>query len=206
MRRVIETEPGFEVCGEYGSGKGAVETIQQAQPDIVLLDLSLPDASGLELIRDLRNAEINVPILIISMHDENLYAERVLRTGANGYLMKQEATEKVIEGIRHLLNGEVYISPAMNRRMLRSMTNHPHGHNRKSDGNSLDRLSDREFEVFDLIGQGVPTRKIAAILKISEKTVEAHRAHIKEKLNLADGAELVRFAVHWVDSVVAGQS
>jgi DNA-binding NarL/FixJ family response regulator len=194
-------EPNLTVCGEMGECRGAIDAVVNARPDAVLLDLSLPDGSGLELIKDLRAAGFTAPVLVLSMHDERLYAERVLRAGANGYLMKEEAPERVVEGIYTVLRGDVFLSSAINRRILKRLA----GCDRpEPDGYSLHRLTDREFEVFELIGKGMPSRAIAANLKISTKTVDAHRSHIKEKLGLADGTELVRYAVRWVETGPAG--
>lgn len=197
MARVLGMEDDLEFCGELGSGRGAVDVLLDLQPDVVLLDLSLKDCSGLELIKDFRAAGIQSAILVISMHDEVLYTERVLRAGANGYLMKEEAADKVVEGIRALLRGEIFLSEKMKGVMLHSMVGRNHS---QSDGNSLSLLTDREFEVFELIGKGMPPRVIAGNLGISPKTVDAHRAHIKDKLGFLSGSELLRYAVRWVET------
>ena len=199
--KVIDMDPRLEVCGELGRGRGAMDAVLQTDVDVILLDLSLPDCSGLELIKDFRAVGIEAAILVLSMHDETLYAERVLKAGANGYLMKEEATERVVEGIHTVLGGDIFLSEEMNRRMLKRMA----GCDRpSSDGLSLDRLTDREFEVFELIGKGMPSRSIAKSLGISPKTVDAHRSHMKEKLGFTDGTELVRYAVRWVETGPAG--
>ncbi len=197
MAKVIGMEKHLELVGELGQGRGAVDAVMQAKPDVILLDLSLKDSSGLELIKDLRAAEIGAAILVISMHDEVLYTERVLRAGANGYLMKEEAADRVIEGIRTLLSGEIFLSEKMQRMMLNSMVGHSLSN---QESNSLSSLTDREFEVFELIGKGKPPRVIAENLGISPKTVDAHRAHIKDKLGFATGSELLRYAVRWVET------
>lgn len=197
MAKVIAMEDDLELCGELGQGRGAVDAVEKAGADIILLDLSLKDSSGLELIKDFRAADIEAGILVISMHDEVLYTERVLRAGANGYLMKEEAADRVIEGIRTLIKGEIFLSEKMQRMMLNSMV----GHSSTKEGDtSLSSLTDREFEVFELIGKGKPPRVIAENLGISPKTVDAHRAHIKEKLGFTSGSELLRYAVRWVET------
>lgn len=197
LQRVIETDPSFQVCGEYGKGRGAVDAVLKSNADVILLDLSLPDGSGLELIKDLRAANQTTPILVVSMHDECLYAERVLKAGANGYIMKQEASENVLQGLTEILNGDIFVSQRLYRRMLKRMTRRSRS---SSDQPSLELLSDREFEVFEMIGRGVPTREIAQTLNISTKTVDAHRANIKEKLGLTNGQEVVRYAVRWLEA------
>ncbi len=197
LQRVIETDASFQVCGEYGKGRGAVDAILQSNADIILLDLSLPDGSGLELIKDLRAVNQTTPVLVVSMHDECLYAERVLKAGANGYIMKQEASDNVIQGLTEILNGDIFVSQRLYRRMLKRMTRRSRS---SSDQPSLELLSDREFEVFELIGRGVPTREIAETLNISTKTVDAHRANIKDKLGLTNGQEVVRYAVRWLEA------
>ncbi len=195
--KMLSMEPDLEICGELGSGRGAVDAILSISPDVLLLDLSLPDCSGLELIKDLRAAEFKGPILVISMHDETLYADRTLRAGANGYIMKEEATDRIILGIRTALEGNVFLSDEMQRRLLKRVAGFDQP---KTDGICLERLSDREFEILELIGRGLPPRDIASMLSISPKTVDAHRARIKEKLGMRDGGELVRFAVRWVET------
>lgn len=193
---VIDLADDLEVCGSVRSGKGALDSLQSAQPSAVLLELSLRDCSGLELIRDFRAAEFEPPILVLSHLDETLYAERALRAGANGYLMKKEPTERLIDGIRTVLQGDIYLSERMHRLILKRMA----GQLDASDRFSISRLTDRELEIFERIGSGLKSGEIARILGISPKTVDAHRANIKEKLGLSDGAELVRSAVRWVEA------
>jgi DNA-binding NarL/FixJ family response regulator len=197
LARIINHEAGLEVCGEAGTAARAVAAIEQQKPDLVIIDVSLAaGASGLELIKDLATRHAQLAMLVLSTHDETLYAERALRAGARGYVMKQEPIERVMQAIRKVLTGEVYLSPAMNERMLRKMTS-PHPSPLASE---IEQLSDRELEVFRLLGQGRGTRQIASDLHLSISTVETYRTHIKEKLRLNRAPELVRHAVEWVHS------
>lgn len=197
LAKVVSLEPDMRVVGEYAQVRGAVDAVRSAGPDVILLDLSLKDGSGLELIKDLRAAGIPAPVLVLSMHDESLYAERALKAGANGYLMKDQATHQVVEGLRLILSGEVYLSPRMNRLLLKRMAGGK-GQGAKDPGTT--RLTDRELEILELIGRGQPSGTIAQTLGISPRTVGAHRSNIREKLGLATGSELMRYAVKWVDS------
>jgi DNA-binding NarL/FixJ family response regulator len=165
-------------------------------PDLVLADISLPDKNGLELIKNIHAVRPATSILVVSMHDEGLYAERVLRAGGRGYIMKQEGGKQLLVAIRQVLNGQIYISEKMSHVILESFSG-----KRSDDGASpVARLSDREFEVFQLIGEGKGTRDIAQKLRLSVKTVEVHRANIKEKLKLKSATELIRQAVQWADA------
>jgi DNA-binding NarL/FixJ family response regulator len=170
--------------------------IKELEPDIVIVDLSLKETSGVELIKDLKAQYANLPVLALSMHDESLYAERALRAGAKGYIMKQEATGEVISAIRKVLAGQIYASERMTAKMVRRLV----GGAPEVGTSAIERLSDRELEVFLLIGQGYGTRQIAEKLFLSVKTIETYRAHIKEKLNLSDSAELLQYAIQWVSS------
>src|SRR6185295_12105158 len=183
------------VAAEVGTAKAALDAVRAKPPDLVLADLSLEDRSGLELIKDLHVLHPEVPVLVFSMHYESLYAERVLRTGARGYIMKSEGAARLLEAIRRVLRGEVHLSEAMRDRAVHRFTRGP----AIVKGDNTATLSDRELEVFELIGQAVGTRQIASRLRISTSTVETHRAHIKEKLNLRTATELMRAAVEWVD-------
>ena len=197
LARIINHEAGLVVCGVAGTAARAVAAIEQQKPDLVIIDVSLAaGASGLELIKDLATRHARLAMLVLSTHDETLYAERALRAGARGYVMKQEPIERVMQAIRKVLTGEVYLSPAMNERMLRKMTS-PHPSPLASE---IEQLSDRELEVFRLLGQGRGTRQIASDLHLSISTVETYRTHIKEKLRLNRAPELVRHAVEWVHS------
>lgn len=197
LARIINHEHDLEVCGEASSAARAVPEIEAHKPDLVIVDVSLTTGpSGLELIKDLAARHPDLRMLGLSTHDEALYAERALRAGAKGYVMKQEPTELVVQAIHKILNGEVYLSKAMSNRLLHKMTQ-PHAKPTTSD---IEQLSDRELEVYRLLGQGRGTRQIAAELHLSVSTVETYRANIKQKLRLNSAPELVRHAVEWVHS------
>ena len=193
LANLIDDEADLIVCAQVEGADDALAAIPEARPDVIVIDVSLGDRSGLELVKDVRARWPEMPMLVLSMHDELLFAERALRAGAKGYVMKQEATEKVMEGIRKVLDGEMYVSERMAARLL------THGGQDRGapQENPLSRLSDRELEVFTMIGHGLGTREIAQRLILSIKTVEAHREHIKEKLNLKNGTELMRYAVQY---------
>lgn len=196
LTELINHEEDLAVCGQAEDAPDAMVIIKELKPDMVIIDISLKETSGMELIKDIKAQYPNLPALALSMHDESLYAERALRAGAKGYVMKAEATERVITAIREILSGEIYVSDRMAVKMVRKLVGG------KSDvGTSpIDPLSDRELEVFLLIGQGYGTRQIAEKLYLSVKTIETYRAHIKEKLNLASSAELLQYAIKWVKS------
>ncbi len=196
LAALINQQKDMAVCGQAADGREALEQIGRLEPDLVTIDLTLGDSGGLELIKDIKSRYPNLPMLVISIHDESLYAERVLRAGAKGYIMKQEATEKVTEAIGKVLAGQVYISECMSDRMVRSFL----GGTAKNQVPAVSALSDRELEVFRLIGQGYGTRKIAEMLHLSIKTIETYRAHIKFKLDLDNAAHLLQYAVQWVGS------
>lgn len=191
----IEKEMGFEVSGQNESAEGALSEIVNNVPDVAVVDISLPGMNGIELIKNLLHQVPEMKILVVSRHDEELYAERALRAGAKGYLMKLEAAETLITAIRQILNGGIYLSDKIGTKMLMKLTS---GNTSKSD-NPLDVLSDRELEVFELTGKGLSTRDIGDKLHISVKTVESHRANIKDKLHLESANELMRHAVRWVE-------
>lgn len=191
----IEKEMGFEVSGQNESAEGALSEIVNNVPDVAMVDISLPGMNGIELIKNLLHQLPDLKILVVSRHDEELYAERALRAGAKGYLMKLEAAETLITAIRQILNGGIYLSDKIGTKMLMKLTS---GNTSKSD-NPLDVLSDRELEVFELTGKGLSTRDIGGKLHISVKTVESHRANIKDKLHLETANELMRHAVRWVE-------
>jgi DNA-binding NarL/FixJ family response regulator len=188
---LINQEPDLHVSSEAASAREALEMLEKEMPDIAIVDISLDDRSGIELIKDLRARNESLPVLVLSMHDEALYAERALRAGAKGYIMKQEATEKVMTAIRKALEGQIYVSERMAARLLDQFVSARPG----EEESPLGRLSDRELEIFSMIGRGLGTREIANKLFLSIKTVEAHREHIKEKLKLRSGTELMRMAV-----------
>jgi DNA-binding NarL/FixJ family response regulator len=189
---LINREPDLMVCGEAEEMHSAAEAIATLRPDIVLLDISLGGPDGLELLKQLRAHGDDLPVLILSMHDESIYAERVLRAGANGYIMKQEATELVLTALRRILAGQVYVGDRVAARMLGQYVRRPAGAQ-----SPLASLSDRELEVFRMIGDGCSTREIADALHLSVKTVESYQAHIKEKLTLRSGRELQHYAIEW---------
>jgi len=170
------------------------------KPDIVLADISLSGKNGLELIKCFQAIQPNLPILVISMHDESLYAERVLRAGGRGYIMKQEGGKKLMLAIRQVLDGKIYVSEKMAADILEIFS----GRRAGTESSPVEKLTDREFEVFQLLGQGKGTRDIAEKLHLSIKTVEVHRANIKAKLNLKSSPELIRYAVRWSESQGAG--
>lgn len=192
LRVLIDGEDDLEVCGEAGSIEEARKLIAEADPELALVDLSLKDESGLDLIKDLRLQHPELLILVVSIHDEGLYAERVLRAGAKGYVAKQEATYELLSAIRKVLEGAVYVSDRVASRMLDRMTGNP------GEQGPLEQLSDRELQVFRLIGGGKTTREIAKTLHLSIKTIETYRAHIKTKLGLRNATELVQRAATWV--------
>jgi DNA-binding NarL/FixJ family response regulator len=196
LAQLINREPDLLVCGEAEGVHKALAAIPLLCPDLVLADITLPGKSGLEFIKDLKALHPEVAVLVISMHDETIYAERVLRAGGRGYVMKSEGGVKVLEAIRRVLQGEVYLSPAMATTLLGALSQS----RAKAGDRSLAELTDREFEVFQLIGQGLPTNEISRRLNLSIKTIGTHRVHIKEKLNLKTGTELIKHAVRWVAS------
>jgi DNA-binding NarL/FixJ family response regulator len=188
----IEREADLMVCGEAEDATSALQAIQESTPDFLILDISLDGRDGLDLLKTLRIRHPNLPVLVLSMHDESVYAERSLRAGANGYIMKHEAADKVITAIRRILGGDVYLSERLTKKMLQQFVNVS-----ISPRDPLAKLSDRELEVFRLIGAGHGTRQIADELHVSTKTVESYQAHIKEKLALRNARELVQHAVEW---------
>lgn len=198
LAQLLEHEPDMVYCGEAEDAPEALKAIEAAKPHIVLVDISLKTSNGIELIKDLRIRCPEVAILVLSMHDESFYAERVLRAGARGYVMKEEATEKVVHAIHRVLAGEVYLSNKMAANMLSKLVDG----NRQTPTSqySIESLSDRELEVFELIGRGLGTRQIAGKLHLSVKTIESHRANLKEKLRAKNSTELLRHAINWVQS------
>jgi DNA-binding NarL/FixJ family response regulator len=191
---LVNQESDLKVCGDAEGAASALRDIERLKPDLVVLDLSLKDGNGLELIKDLRIRLPRLLILVLSMHDESFYSERVLRAGAKGYITKDEATGKVIEGIRRILRGEVFLSDRMATKMLSQLTDS----RIEAVRPSVENLTDRELQVFELIGSGIGTSEIAKKLHLSVKTIDSHREHIKQKLRLDSAAELVKHAVQWV--------
>lgn len=196
LAALIDRQADMMVCGEAGNPIEAFHALEKGHPDLILTDLTMPGRSGLEFIKDLRAAEPNIAILVISMHDEVVQAERALRAGARGYIMKEAGGENLLAAIRQVLRGEVYVSPRMAARILEGMS----GARPRGSSSPIEKLTDREFEIFQLIGHGKSTREIAAQLNLSPKTVDVHRANIKEKLELTDVTALIRHAVRWVET------
>lgn len=194
--KLIEQEENLEVCGEAGNVSDALDDIRKLGPDVILVDISLEDSSGLELIKLIDDLGLQIPMLVLSMHDESLYAEHALRAGASGYVMKQAAATTLIQAIEKVLEGEIYVSKTMSSQMLKMAFRG--GSEEPKTGTEL--LSMRELEVFELIGRGNSTREIAEQLNLSIKTIETYRAHIKVKLQLRSGTELMQRAIHWVES------
>lgn len=194
---LINEEDDLMVCGESCSAGDTLTQIELCQPEIAVVDVSLQGASGIDLTKSIKEQFPELPVLILSMHEETLYAERALRAGASGFVMKQEAAETVLRAIRTVIKGDVYLSDQLSSKVLRSLVD---GHSSEPDHFGVDRLSDREIEVFELIGRGYATRRIADALHLSVKTIETHRAHIKQKLKLNNATELVHRAFHWIEA------
>ncbi|HRE81823.1 MAG TPA: response regulator transcription factor [Opitutaceae bacterium] len=193
---LINQEADMAICGEADSAPLAMDLIPKASPDLAIIDITLKTTSGIELMKNIKALLPEMPVLIMSMHDESLYAERALRAGAKGYIMKHEASEKILTAIRRVLSGELYLSDKMKEKMLHRLVK-----SRKEEVVfSIDTLSDREMEVFQLIGNGYSTRQIAGKLNLSVKTIDSYREHLKLKLRLEKGADLVRHAIQWVRS------
>jgi len=193
---VINSRADLETCGQAGNAAQAMTAVDRLKPDMVVVDLTLQGGSGLDLIKNLKTLHPTLRMLVLSMHDETMYAERALRAGALGYVMKREDSGVFLQAIHDVLQGRVFLSPAMRERLLHKVV----GGNSAANHSPMSHLSDRELEVFQLIGEGCTTRHIARKLHLSISTVETHRAHIKEKLNLNNGTELIRRAVEWVNS------
>lgn len=193
---LINQEADLEVCGEADSAPQALQLIQTLAPDLAVVDITLKTTSGIELLKNLKAVMPDLPVLIMSMHDESLYAERALRAGAKGYIMKHEASGRILTAVRQVLAGELFLSDRMKEKMLHRLVK-----SRKEEVVfSIDTLSDREMEVFQLIGNGYSTRQIAGKLNLSVKTIDSYREHLKLKLRLEKGADLVRHAIQWVKS------
>jgi DNA-binding NarL/FixJ family response regulator len=196
LAELINREEDLVVCGQAEDAHQAMQMMKELKPDMVIVDIFLKETSGMELIKDIKARYPSLSILALSMHDESIYAERALRSGAEGYIMKAEATENIIRAIHKVISGQIYLSDAMAPQMVRKLVSA--GPDAASP--TIERLSDRELEVFNLIGQGYTTRQIAQNLSLSIKTIETYRAHIKEKLNLENAAKLLQYAILWVNS------
>lgn len=190
---LLNHEADLSVCGEADSASRGLEDIKTLKPDLALVDITLPNRSGLVLIKDIRLWTPSVFVLVLSMHDESLYAERVLKAGGHGYIMKNEGGDKLLQAIRQVLNGKTYVS----ERVSTSIVDGFAGRRKEGESSLVGRLTEREFEVFQLLGQGLPTVEIGQRLHLSPKTVDSHRLHIKEKLQLHSLPELMRYAVRW---------
>ena len=194
FRHLINKEPDMRVCGETDDCRDALELLQSVSADIVIVDLTLKNSNGLELIKDLKARKIDIPVLVVSMHDELLYAERVLRAGARGYITKHETSKEVMAAIRKVLRGQIYLGPEMASRVIESLSARP----KIENGVSL--LTDRELEIFELIGRGRTTRQISGYLHLGMSTVDTYRARIKAKLNLENASQLCHEAIRWVSA------
>jgi DNA-binding NarL/FixJ family response regulator len=195
LANLINQEPGLEVCGEAGNEPEALALIAQAKPAVAIVDISLENGSGIELVKSLKAQHPEVVTLVLSMHDESLYAERSLHAGARGYIMKREAAKKIVQGIQAVHAGQLFVSEKISAQLAEKFVG-----GRAAAGGWVEQLSDRELEVFQLLGRGLSTRQIAEHLHVGFKTVQAYSARIKEKLNLANATELLSEAIRWTDS------
>ena len=194
VAQIIEHTDDLVICCSASTANEGLEKVRELKPDLVLVDITLPGKNGVEFIKDARALSPDLLILAMSMHDESLYAERVLRAGGRGYIRKQEGGDKLIDAMRRVLRGEIAVSEKVTGRLLETFGG------RKTIGSSLEGLTDRELEVFQLIGQGKTMKEIGAALHLSPKTIEVHRAHIREKLRISSAAELVAYAARWSET------
>lgn len=201
LAAMIGREKDLAVCGEAEEAETALAAIERLKPDLVLVDITLAGRNGIELIKDLQAVQPDLLMLVISMHDEAIYAERVLRAGARGYIMKQEGGKRMMAAIRAVLNGQTYVSEKVAAKIIDIFS----GRRGRSEGSPMERLTDRELEVFQLVGQALSSKEIAGQLRISAKTVEVHKANIKEKLQLKTSAELISYAARWTANQQPGQ-
>jgi len=199
LTNLIHQQPDLVVCGESEDAPHALSEISTTMPNVAIVDISLKHGSGLELIKNLKAMSPNVAVIVLSMHDERLYAERALRAGARGYIMKRETAKKVITAIRQVLDGKIYMSESLAAIFAEKFVDG----RLPASGSLVEQLSDRELEVFQLLGKGYETRQVAEMMNVSMKTVQAHCAHIKEKLKLTNAAELLREAVRWQENYPA---
>ena len=196
LASLINHENDLYVCGETGESRQALKLITELKPDVAIVDITLGDSDGIELTKDIKARHAQLPVIVLSMHDESVYAERALHAGARAYLMKDAVSDRIITAIRTVLSGEIYVSDMMAKKLLRKIAgNHVNGINAP-----IDSLTDREFEVFRWIGQGNKTSRIAQRMHLSVKTVETYHARIKEKLDVANAAELLQYAIKWAGS------
>lgn len=197
LAALLEGEPEFALCGEAATIAEALDALERLRPDLTVVDITLKDENGLDFIREARKRGHDCPMLVLSMHDEATHAEKALRAGAQGYVMKEHADESILEALRAIRRGEVYLTEAARDRLLEDFLQKPDGEKRPETG--IESLTDREREVFECLGRGMTTRRIAEKFELSERTVEVHRAHIKRKLGCEDAAQLLREAVRWVE-------
>ena len=195
MSELINQEEDLEVCGNADNISAALKAIGHLHPDLIIVDLSLKGCQGIDLIKEVEKGKNEIPMLVLSMHDEAIHAERCILAGAKGYIMKQEASESVIEALRHILTGNIYVSSKIMNKMLNKLTGKPGA----TDISATNRLTNRELEVLTLIGKGLSAGEIAETLHVSPKTIGTYRERLKDKLELKHGAELVRYAVLWVE-------
>ncbi len=199
LAAILMRQADLEVCGEASHAAEAMTALSRLKPDLMVTDMTMPGRSGIEFLKDVHALMPKLPVLVLSMHDEMLFAERALRAGARGYLMKDAGAAKLLEAIRHVLGGQSYVSPQMSARLIEAVT----GRRPRGSSSPIEKLSDREFEVFQLLGRGKSTKDIAQTLNLSPKTVDVHRGRIKAKLQLKDAAGLLHHAVRWVESEAA---
>lgn len=197
LTMLLQKEKDLSVCGEAGSYEEALALVAELRPEVVVVDLTLKDRSGMDLISELGRRQPGLCCLVLSMHDEAEYADRALRAGARGYVMKEDADELIVQAIRQVLAGEVYVSPAMSNRLIRKLSSGPRD---RQEDSGIAALTDREREVFECLGKGLSTRKMAEKFGLSERTVEVHRANIKKKLQCEDASQVLREAVRWVEA------
>ncbi|MCP5105592.1 MAG: response regulator transcription factor [bacterium] len=193
ISQLIALQPDLEVCGEAGSASDALKFLQKETPDLAIVDISLKDINGIELIKEIKTGGHGFPILVLSMHPETLYAERAIRAGAKGYIMKHEPAEKLLQAIRRVLKGKIYLSAEMSEALLDMLL----GEKQEAPEHSINRLSDRELEVFTLVGKGLKPKQIAEKLFLSIKTIETYSLRIKQKLNLKDSSQMLQAAIEW---------
>ena len=196
LTNLIQQQPDLVICGESDDGPPALQAITAMKPDVIIVDISLKHGSGIELIKNLKVLHPGMAIIVLSMHDERLYAERALRAGARGYIMKSETAKKMVAAIRQVMAGKIYMSDNLTALLAEKFVDG----RLSASGSLVEQLSDRELETFQLLGKGFETRQVAEMMKVSMKTVQAHCAHIKEKLKLANAAELLREAVRWQEN------
>lgn len=200
LANLIQQTEDLTVCGLAADAAESILLVRSSNPDLVLTDISLPDRNGIELIKDFHASDPDLPVVVLSMHDESLYAERALRAGARGYMMKQVSADRLLEGIRDVLAGKIYVSKNASTDLLEGFSSKRGG----EPGTLLKKLTDRELEVFRLIGEGLSTAAIGKRLRVSHKTIEAHRVNIKAKLGFQSAGSLISFAARWITADSAG--